>query len=639
MAETKYTDNVVIEGSRDLTQLRVEGTAGQTKPLQQWQDDADSVKAQVTHDGRLQIGNDWEDSAPTALIEVHRDDTPGDEPTQGLSVLATLSGAASRVLEWVVHKLQLHGSGGVSSQATALRAELTHNNTGDSSAADLRGGSFEVVNQSGSSATPVGQAVGVRAAVSNLVNANLSTGIGLQIAVQDEGTLTHAYGLKIEDVQDATHNYAIQTGQGDVEFGGDVEVKGQLTAPTFTVTAAGLVPSPGTTSGRYLKDDGTWSTIASSASSPWTKTGNDLYYSSGNVGVGEAPDSAYKLDVMGTARIGGRLTLQPESQSVEGGHLTLIGAGSNPAWHVDVNGPNLRLFNTASGTRQVEIFSDPSMNPGAEAGLYVQGKIGIGTKNPATKFEYLEANTHIQMHPTQSTVVVGSNNGGSIYFGSGSITAGRTEPTAAIETSWGDALNPQIGIGVIRDGLKANILMDHARNIYLRDGSNVRMHINPAGDVGIGKVLLASAAKLDVQGNVRADNYIEYSDMFIGDALTAVKSIRPEASDDPTDLSTGTGWVTVDHNTLPEGVKITLMEEHYVNKRTGEQLEADKVPDQTENPEDWEKRSEETLGRSVGAGVQLNLRAIQQLIEQVEHLTEQNGQLLKRITQLEASAS
>ncbi len=238
MAETKYTDNVVIEGSRDLTQLRVEGTAGQTKPLQQWQDDADSVKAQVTHDGRLQIGNDWEDSAPTALIEVHRDDTPGDEPTQGLSVLATLSGAASHVLEWVVHKLQLHGSGGVSSQATALRAELTHNNTGDSSAADLRGGSFEVVNQSGSSATPVGQAVGVRAAVSNESRGRMNNAIGVQIEILNDNPSTNpisnAYGIKVADIEQATQNYALYTGKGAAHLGDVLEVPVFGSTPTDT---------------------------------------------------------------------------------------------------------------------------------------------------------------------------------------------------------------------------------------------------------------------------------------------------------------------------------------------------------------------------------------------------------------------
>ncbi len=585
---------------------------------------------QQSSDGRLQIGNDLENTAPTALIEAQRDALTGAEPMQGLSTQARLSGAVSNVLEWVVHKLELLGTNGISRQVAAFRVQLTHNNSGVSTDADLRAGDFEVVTQQSA-----GQALAVRAAVTNQVGATLTDGIGVRIDLQNSGTLTNAYGLKIEDVnQGSSKNYAIQTGQGDVEFGGDVEIKGTLTAPTFTATQKGLVPNPGTASGRYLKDDGTWGTITLPAS--WTRIDKGLHYSSGNVGigtpspdgllhvfsgsggkitpninaddlvienstnagisilapdasntnlifgspsdavgaiaqwnydadqfrigshvtgaelvlasgnnveamridkdgnigVGEAPDSDYKLNVVGISRftgivdVGG-LTLQPAASELgEGGHLTLLGAGSHPAWNFDVAGPSLRLYNTAPGTRQVQIFSYSV--PDAKTGLYVQGNTGIGI-----------------LSPTQ---------------------------------------------------------------------------------------------KLDVRGNVRADDYIEYSNMFTGDALTAIKAIRPEATDAPTDLSTTSDWAEVDHTTLPDRVKIAIQEEYYVNKHTGEQLAANKSPDQTDAPDDWELRTEETLGRSVGAGVQLNLRAIQQLIEQNEQLQAHNEQITKRLEQLEAQA-
>ena len=221
-----YNENVIINGSSDDVQLTVEGDSAQTEPLQQWQDSSQNVLAQVTEDGRLQIGDTFEDTAPTALIEVHRDAAPGAEPQQGLSVLATLSGAASSALEWVVHKLSLQGTGGVSSEVAALRAELTHNNSGDSSQADLRAGSFEVVNQD-----DAGNAVGVLAAVTNESGAALTNGIGVQIDVQDEGTLTNAYGLKVENVDQGSNNYAIHTGLGEVQFGDAVGI-GTVAGPT-----------------------------------------------------------------------------------------------------------------------------------------------------------------------------------------------------------------------------------------------------------------------------------------------------------------------------------------------------------------------------------------------------------------------
>ncbi len=1002
MTETKYINNVVIDGSRDITQLTVEGHSTQTEPLQKWQDSGQEVLAQVAGNGRLQIGNDLEDTSPTALLEVHREAASGTEPVSGVSTRAKLSGEVSRVLEWVVHKLELLGASGVSQRVAALRVQLRHNNSGPSASAELRGGDFEVVNQSGSAATPVGEAVGVRAAVSNEANANLSRGIGVQIDLQDEGTLTHAYGLKIEDVTDATYNYAIQTGQGDVEFGGDVEVKGQLTAQPFSADVAGLVPDPGTASGRYLKDDGSWGMIPLS---PWTKTGNDLHYSSGNIGigttlpdghlhvfsgsggtitpninaddlvienstnagisilapdasntnlifgspsdavgaliqwnyaagrfhigphtpgaelvlasgnnveamridkdgnigVGEAPDSNYKLDVAGAGRIsgavniGGRLTLQPENQGgIEGAHIALKGAGgTHPDWHIDTVRNHLRFFNRAPGESQVDIFSDgpnASTNLVVGGNIHASGNIGVG-KPPASAYKLDVAGagrisgavniggrltlqpenqggikgahialkgaggTHPDWHidtvrnhlrffnraPGESQVDIFSDGpnastnlvvGGNIHAsgnvgvgkppasaykldvaGAGRISgavniggrltlqpenqggiegahialkgAGGTHPDWHIDTvrnhlrffnrapgesqvdifsdgpnastnlvvggnihasgnvgvgkppdsnykldvagaarirgaiyaqtqGSGDVLfvgndakvvdinvshmlgvqsqtvptqgaiklgstggfisgkNGNIGIGKSPDSpykldvagaahfagnLTANGVSigrdpyprrhlrgrkaiwfgpgEHDFVLWWGNGQTVlnaplngkiamqhqgshHLVVTSEGKVGIGNA--EPSQKLDVAGTIRANDYIEYSDMYVGDALAAIKSIRPEADDGPSDLTPPTGWTAVDHETLPVGVKVTIQEEHYVNKRTGEQLEINKLPDQTENPEEWQKRSQETLGRSVGAGVQLNLRAIQQLIERVERL-------------------
>jgi hypothetical protein len=56
----------------------------------------------------------------------------------------------------------------------------------------------------------------------------------------------------------------------------------QLTAElnTFTTTLKGLVPSPGSTSGNFLKDDGTWSAPPSGFSNPMTTLGDIIYENS-----------------------------------------------------------------------------------------------------------------------------------------------------------------------------------------------------------------------------------------------------------------------------------------------------------------------------------------------------------------------
>jgi len=45
-----YTEDVVIDGSSDVTQLTVQGHSAQTEPLQIWEDSAGTDLAQVAED-------------------------------------------------------------------------------------------------------------------------------------------------------------------------------------------------------------------------------------------------------------------------------------------------------------------------------------------------------------------------------------------------------------------------------------------------------------------------------------------------------------------------------------------------------------------------------------------------------------
>lgn len=119
---------------------------------------------------------------------------------------------------------------------------------------------------------------------------------------------------------------------------------------------------------------------------------------------------------------------------------------------------------------------------------------------------------------------------------------------------------------------------------------------------------------LDVNGVVRADDYLEYSSMFLGDALAAIRHIRHVGT--PVD-----GWANVDHEFLPPGIRRVMEKERWWDKKT------DKKMPRTFNPrvdvdeaDRFEKRTEIEQGRSVGAGVQLNLRAIRQLVDRIEIL-------------------
>jgi len=84
----------------------------------------------------------------------------------------------------------------------------------------------------------------------------------------------------------------------------------------------------------------------------------------------------------------------------------------------------------------------------------------------------------------RGSLVGGSDNGGAIYFGiSAGDSSGGTIPTAGIETSWNNASSPRIGIGVIRDGNKASIIMDYSSIITFKTNNTSRFYVNSNGDV------------------------------------------------------------------------------------------------------------------------------------------------------------
>ncbi len=94
--------------------------------------------------------------------------------------------------------------------------------------------------------------------------------------------------------------------------------------------------------------------------------------------------------------------------------------------------------------------------------------------------------------------LVGSaDNGAALYLGADRGDAANA-PTGGIETSWGGVGNPQISIGVVRDGAKANILMDYAGNTRIRNAGNNLLTVDSGGNTGI-------TGSLSVVGNVSSN--------------------------------------------------------------------------------------------------------------------------------------
>lgn len=250
MTET-FNEDVLIDGSEDVTQLRVQGHSTQLEPLQNWEDAAGEPLARVTGSGKLQIG-DLSLSTPAALIEASADLTSSSaKPNRGVHALGRFTGALADALTWAVHELELAGSGGISTLQTALRAKITNKNTGTVSSSQFRAGDFQAVNEKGGSGNAVEQITALRGAASNAANAHTAKAVGVEVVITNDsggvlnqavavevappnnsGTLQTLYGLRIADLNQGADNYAIYTGEGVVHLGDHQELRLESTAPT-----------------------------------------------------------------------------------------------------------------------------------------------------------------------------------------------------------------------------------------------------------------------------------------------------------------------------------------------------------------------------------------------------------------------
>jgi hypothetical protein len=67
------------------------------------------------------------------------------------------------------------------------------------------------------------------------------------------------------------------------------------------------LPSTYGTNGEYMSTDGSGNLLFQSGSTPWTTSGNNIYYNTGNVGIGVI-NPGYKLEVNGTGHFSSTLT-------------------------------------------------------------------------------------------------------------------------------------------------------------------------------------------------------------------------------------------------------------------------------------------------------------------------------------------
>ncbi|MEQ1647044.1 MAG: fibrinogen-like YCDxxxxGGGW domain-containing protein [Hyphomicrobiaceae bacterium] len=154
---------------------------------------------------------------------------------------------------------------------------------------------------------------------------------------------------------------------------------------TVQAVEAGTLTYDSTTNTLQLCDGTAWTTINSGGgSSQWTTTGADIYYNTGNVGIGTTNPTAL-LSVAGSALFGSNV---------------FIGDNQRGYWIDNLNSYTYGIAKSALGaTARLDIYA----NGGPRMSIASTGNVGIGTTSPGNLLDINGAGSIAAMSITSTT--------------------------------------------------------------------------------------------------------------------------------------------------------------------------------------------------------------------------------------------